>query len=25
VNSGEERVRMTAVHHSPEFVTDWLE
>jgi mannose-6-phosphate isomerase-like protein (cupin superfamily) len=24
VNSGSEQLRMTAVHHSPEFVTDWL-
>jgi mannose-6-phosphate isomerase-like protein (cupin superfamily) len=25
VNSGDERLRMTAIHHSPEFVTEWLE
>jgi mannose-6-phosphate isomerase-like protein (cupin superfamily) len=25
VNSGKKRLRMTAIHHSPEFVTEWLE
>jgi mannose-6-phosphate isomerase-like protein (cupin superfamily) len=25
VNSGDERLSMTAIHHSPEFVTEWLE
>jgi quercetin dioxygenase-like cupin family protein len=25
VNSGDERLRITAIHHSPEFVTEWLE
>jgi mannose-6-phosphate isomerase-like protein (cupin superfamily) len=25
VNSGDERLRMTAIHHSPEFATEWLE
>jgi mannose-6-phosphate isomerase-like protein (cupin superfamily) len=25
VSSGDERLRMTSIHHSPEFVTEWLE
>lgn len=25
VNSGSERLRLTAIHHAPTFVTEWLE
>jgi mannose-6-phosphate isomerase-like protein (cupin superfamily) len=25
VNSGSERLRLTAIHHAPRFVTEWLE
>jgi quercetin dioxygenase-like cupin family protein len=25
VNSGTERLRLTAIHHAPSFVTEWLE
>ena len=25
VNSGTERLRLTAIHHSPRYVTEWLE
>lgn len=25
INSGSERLKLTAIHHTPEFVTEWLE
>jgi mannose-6-phosphate isomerase-like protein (cupin superfamily) len=25
VNSGKDRLQLTAIHHAPEFITEWLE